>query len=227
LASPRAGLRWHFQLGQLLRSLVEDEQQPVSVADLARKLNLSVAKVYQHLWFAGAYKLAVVARLEEKKIPWSFVIALMGVADKGQRANLLLRAAEGGWTLARLRLELRSTRPAQGLGGRQRKRRQSQGAAVDVARLEGATREWLDLFAALGEKAPGVGEDLQAEALTSEHDAQEQRQKAIAEVRRLAADEELQVNWTRRLRELVESLWTLSRHAATLAELLEQSEGAR
>jgi hypothetical protein len=186
-------------LGECLVRAAEDAEDR-GVAYLAESLSLSKAKVYQHSWFARNYDRAEAARLEEAGIPWSFAIALMGVVDARRRSSLLARATKGKWTLARLRLELRSSQPPRGSGGRQRQPRQTQGAAVDFIRLESATREWGELYAAWG--------------------TEEQRQQAIAELRRLTGDGETQLDWTRRLSELVEALRELSRWAGTLADEL-------
>ena len=159
LASPRPELIWHHELGTLLPQLLESAGGQGAVAGLAGQLGVSPARVYQHTWFARDYTQRAAQEMDQRNVPWSFVIALMGVEDEAERRRLLEQAAENKWTLARLRLEVRRRHPSRRPGaGRQRQPRQSQGPEVDLARLSLATREWLDLY----EAAWGGGDEAKA-----------------------------------------------------------------
>ncbi len=149
LAGPRPDLAWHHELGTLLRQLLEPAGGQGAVNGLAGQLGVSPARVYQHMWFVQLYSRRAAQELDQRNVPWSFVIALMGLEDEAERKQLLERAAGEKWTLARLRLEVRRHHPSRRPGaGRQRQPRRSHGPEVDLARLTLATREWLDLFEA-------------------------------------------------------------------------------
>lgn len=144
LERPRSDLVWHHDLGVHLLALA-----PGGAVGVAGRLGVSPARVYQHQWFARTYTREQAGVLDGKRLPWSFLVALMGFRHTGERDRLLEQASAEGWSLARLRLEARARQPSRRRGaGRKRQRRAPEGAAIDLARLEGATRDWLELSSA-------------------------------------------------------------------------------
>jgi hypothetical protein len=142
LKEGRRDLLWHHELGVQLGNLAEGAGYGDRRAEeLARALGLSRVSVYQHRQFVSRYpERAEVRDLLRAGLSWAHVVALLPVADGGDRRRLQRAAAEQRWSVDRLRLEVRGLRQAQASSGAGR--RQPDAAAL-LKRLEDATAAWV------------------------------------------------------------------------------------
>ena len=116
---PRQDLRWHYDLGRQLTELAHASAGYGTswVRQIAGVLGLSGTWVYQHRAFAERYTAEAAAALQASGMGWGMVVVLMGVRDEDARQFLQRETLAQGWTLTRLRLEVRRSHRSRRPGG--------------------------------------------------------------------------------------------------------------
>jgi hypothetical protein len=110
LKAPRSDLGWHHALGEHLAELASAFRGRSGrgwVRRLAEALGVSESRIRQHRLFAQRYTRQEVEGLQESGVGWGMVVALMGVRDQDNRRRLQQEVVAQGWSLPRLRLEIR------------------------------------------------------------------------------------------------------------------------
>jgi len=144
LDNPASTLGWHYDLGARLLRLAERAGYGANrVNELARVLGLSRVRAYQHLQFVERYRSRnEVEELGTAGLCWAGMVALLGVRDEGDRIHLQREAVAQGWSVDRLRIEIRKLkRPRRGTWGRRGE--DTRDGKVRLARLDDATAAWL------------------------------------------------------------------------------------
>jgi hypothetical protein len=120
-------LLWHWQFGRCVRGLRGREERfrlgRALISDLARALNCSEWLLYKPLAFVQHFPdRAALAELEKLELSWAVVAASFSL-EEADRRRALQKAAQAGWSVGQMRMEVRRLLGGPRRGGGRRPRR--------------------------------------------------------------------------------------------------------